>query len=153
VSPIIRSLVRKAYSKRRRLRLWSELVNLRTWGLVTDSIVIVQAFAELRYGLAYSTCLCGYGRRSAVPPQPALRNRAFRVVHTRENSVKYGGTNYRQTLRVNDHQFLSKHSTPLQRMQLYTRVHVFNTLLLRCQLALKLSAGRCALWHDYHHLR
>ena len=57
------ALVRKACSKRRRSRLWSKPVNLRTWGLVSDSIVMVQAFAELRYGV---------------------------VVHMRENSVKYG---------------------------------------------------------------
>ena len=57
------ALVRKAYSKRRRSRLWSKPVNLRTCGLVFDHIVMVQAFAELRYGV---------------------------VVHTRENSVKYG---------------------------------------------------------------
>jgi hypothetical protein len=57
------ALVRKACSKRRRSRLWSEPVNLRAWGLVSDSIAIVQAFAELRYGA---------------------------VVHTRANSVKYG---------------------------------------------------------------
>ena len=57
------ALVRKACSKQRRSRLWSKPVNLRTWGLVSDSIAIVQAFAELRYGV---------------------------VVHTRENSVKYG---------------------------------------------------------------
>ena len=63
------ALVRKAYSKRRRSRLWSKPVNLRTWGLVPDSIVIVQAFEELRYGV---------------------------VVHTRENSVKYGH-NFNQT--------------------------------------------------------
>ena len=57
------ALVRKAYSKRRRSRLWSKTVNLRTCGLVSDPVVMVQAFAELRYGV---------------------------VVHTRENSVKYG---------------------------------------------------------------
>ena len=57
------ALVRKAYSKRRRSRLWSKPVNLRTCGLVSDSIAVLQAFAELRYGA---------------------------VVHTRENSVKYG---------------------------------------------------------------
>jgi hypothetical protein len=57
------ALVRKAYSKRRRSRLWLKTVNLRTWGLVSDSIVMVRAFAELRYGV---------------------------VAHTRENSVKYG---------------------------------------------------------------
>ena len=66
------ALVRKAYSKRRRSRLWSKPVNLRTCGLVSDSIAIVQAFAELRYGA---------------------------VVHTRENSVKYGH-NLGQTLYV-----------------------------------------------------
>ena len=66
------ALVRKAYSKRRRSRLWSKPVNLRTWGLVSDSIAIVQAFAELRYGV---------------------------VVHTRENSVKYGH-NFNQTLYI-----------------------------------------------------
>ena len=64
------ALVRKAYSKRRRSRLWSKPVNLRTCGLVFDPIVMVQAFAELRYGV---------------------------VVHTRENSVKYGH-NFNQTL-------------------------------------------------------
>jgi hypothetical protein len=57
------ALVRKAYSKRRRSRLWSKPVKLRTWGLVSDSIVMVRAFAELRYGV---------------------------VVRMRENSVKYG---------------------------------------------------------------
>ena len=46
-----------------RSRLWSKPVNLRTWGLVSDSIAIVQAFAELKYGA---------------------------VVHTRENNVEYG---------------------------------------------------------------
>jgi hypothetical protein len=40
------ALVRKAYSKRRRSRLWSKPVNLRTCGLVPDPIVMVQAFAE-----------------------------------------------------------------------------------------------------------
>ena len=69
------ALVRKAYSKRRRSRLWPKPVNLRTWGLVPDPIVMVQAFAELRYGV---------------------------VVHTRENSVKYGlgqlGTILRQKI-------------------------------------------------------
>ena len=35
------ALVRKAYFKRRRSRLWSKPVNLRTWGLVSDSIAIV----------------------------------------------------------------------------------------------------------------
>ena len=50
-------------SKRRRSRLWSEPVNLRTWGLVSDPIAMVQAFAELRYGV---------------------------VAHTLENSMKYG---------------------------------------------------------------
>ena len=64
------ALVRKAYSKRRRSRLWSKPVNLRTWGLVSDPIVMAQAFAELRYGV---------------------------VIHTRENSVKYGH-NFNQTL-------------------------------------------------------
>ena len=44
--------IMKACSKRRRSRLWSKPVNLRTWGLVSDSIVMVQAFAELRYGVA-----------------------------------------------------------------------------------------------------
>ena len=63
------ALVRKAYSKRRRSRLWSKPVNLRTCGLWTrvrlhcEVRPLVQAFAELRYGA---------------------------VVHTRENSVKYG---------------------------------------------------------------
>ena len=57
------ALVRKAYSRRRRSRLWSKPVNLRTWGLVSDPIAMVQAFAELRYGV---------------------------VPHTLENSVKYG---------------------------------------------------------------
>ena len=57
------ALVRKAYSKRRRSRLWSKPVNLRTWGLVSDPIAMVQAFAELRYGV---------------------------VAHTLENRVKYG---------------------------------------------------------------
>ena len=57
------ALVRKACSKRRRSRLWSKPVNLRTWGLVSDPIAMVQAFAELRYGV---------------------------VPHTLENSVKYG---------------------------------------------------------------
>ena len=57
------ALVRKAYSRRRRSRLWSKPVNLRTWGLVSDTIAMVQAFAELRYGV---------------------------VAHTLENSVKYG---------------------------------------------------------------
>ena len=49
------ALVRKAYSKRRRSRLWSKPVNLRTWGLVSDSIVMVQALAELRYGVVAYT--------------------------------------------------------------------------------------------------
>ena len=66
------ALVRKAYSRRRRSRLWSKPVNLRTWGLVSDSIVMVQAFLQrLRYNGV--------------------------VVHTRENSVKYGH-NLGQTL-------------------------------------------------------
>ena len=49
------ALVRKAYSKRRRSRLWSKPVNLRTWGLVSDPIAMVQAFAELRYGVVAHT--------------------------------------------------------------------------------------------------
>ena len=49
------ALVRKACSKRWRSRLWSKPVNLRTWGLVSDSIAIVQAFAELRYGAVVHT--------------------------------------------------------------------------------------------------
>ena len=49
------ALVRKAYSKRRRSRLWSKPVNLRTWGLVSDSIVMVQALEELRYGVVAYT--------------------------------------------------------------------------------------------------
>ena len=49
------ALVKKAYSKRRRSRLWSKPVNLRTWGLVSDSIVMVQALAELRYGVVAYT--------------------------------------------------------------------------------------------------
>ena len=57
------ALVRKTYSKRRRSRLWPKPVNLRTWGLVSDPIAMVEAFAELRYGV---------------------------VAHTLENSVKYG---------------------------------------------------------------
>ena len=57
------ALVRKASSKRRRSRLWPKPVNLRTWALVSDSIVMVQALAELRYAV---------------------------VAHTLENSVKYG---------------------------------------------------------------
>ena len=57
------ALVRKASSKRRRSRLWSKPVNLRTCGLVLDPIAMVQAFAELRYGV---------------------------VAHTLENSMKYG---------------------------------------------------------------
>ena len=65
------ALVRKAYSKRRHSRLWSKPVNLRTRGLVSDPIVMVQAFAELRYGVV--------------------------VLHVRENSVKYGH-NFNQTL-------------------------------------------------------
>ena len=63
------ALVRKACSKRRRSRLWSKPVNLRTLALVSDPTVMVQALAELRYGV---------------------------VVHTRENSVKYGH-NFNQT--------------------------------------------------------
>ena len=63
------ALVRKAYSKRRRSCLWSKPVNLRTWRLVSDPIAMVQALAELRYGV---------------------------LVHTRENSVKYG-LNFNQT--------------------------------------------------------
>ena len=63
------ALVRKAYSKRRRSCLWSKPVNLRTWRLVSDPIAMVQALAELRYGV---------------------------VVHTRENSLKYG-LNFNQT--------------------------------------------------------
>ena len=63
------ALVRKAYSKRRRSRLWSKPVNLRTWRLVSDPIAMVQALTELRYGV---------------------------VVHTRENSVNYG-LNFNQT--------------------------------------------------------
>ena len=67
------ALVRKAYSKRRRSRLCrSKPVNLRTCGLVSDPIVMVQAFAELRYGV---------------------------VVHMRENSVqKYGHQNSQPNL-------------------------------------------------------
>ena len=51
------AFVRKAYSnKRRRSRLWSKPVSLRTWGLVSDPIVMAQAFAELRYGVVIHTC-------------------------------------------------------------------------------------------------
>ena len=49
------ALVRKASSRRRRSRLWSKPVNLRTWALVSDSIVMVQALAELRYGVVAYT--------------------------------------------------------------------------------------------------
>ena len=49
------ALVRKASSKRRRSRLWPKPVNLRTWALVSDSIVMVQALAELRYGVVAYT--------------------------------------------------------------------------------------------------
>ena len=49
------ALVRKAYSKRQRSRLWSKPVNLRTCGLVSDPIVMVQAFAEPRYGVVLHT--------------------------------------------------------------------------------------------------
>ena len=73
------ALVRKAYSKRRRSRLWPKPVNLRTWGLVPDPIVMVQVFAELRYGV---------------------------VAHTRENSVKYG-LNFNQTPYAHYHQPMS----------------------------------------------
>ena len=69
------ALVRKAYSKRRRSRLWPKPENLRTWGLVPDPIVMVQAFAELRYGV---------------------------VVHMRENSVKYGHNFNPNPLRTRD---------------------------------------------------
>ena len=64
------ALVREVYSKRRRSCLWSKPVNMRTWRLVPDPIVMVHAFAELRYGV---------------------------VVHTRENSLKYGH-NFNHTL-------------------------------------------------------
>ena len=64
------ALVRKACSKRRRSLLWSKPVNLRRCGLVSDSIAIVQAFTELRYGAG---------------------------VHRRKSSVKYGH-NLGQTL-------------------------------------------------------
>ena len=49
------ALVRKASSKRRRSRLWPKPVNLRTWALVSDSIVMVQALAELRCGVVAYT--------------------------------------------------------------------------------------------------
>ena len=49
------ALVRKASSKRRRSRLWPKPVNLRTWSLVSDSIVMMQALAELRYGVVAYT--------------------------------------------------------------------------------------------------
>ena len=49
------ALVRKASSRRRRSRLWPKPVNLRTWSLVSDSIVMVQALAELRYGVVAYT--------------------------------------------------------------------------------------------------
>ena len=49
------ALVRKAYSKRRRSCLWSKPVNLRTWRLVSDPIAMVQALAELRYGVVAYT--------------------------------------------------------------------------------------------------
>ena len=49
------ALVGKASSKRRRSRLWSKPVNLRTWGLVSDPIAMVQALAELRYGVVAYT--------------------------------------------------------------------------------------------------
>ena len=49
------ALVRKASSKRRRSRLWPKPVNLRTLSLVSDSIVMVQALAELRYGVVAYT--------------------------------------------------------------------------------------------------
>ena len=42
------ALVRKASSKRRRSRLWPQPVNLSTWALVSDSIVMVQALADAR---------------------------------------------------------------------------------------------------------
>ena len=49
------ALVRKASSKRRRSRLWPKPVNLRTWALVSDSIVMVQALAELKCGVVAYT--------------------------------------------------------------------------------------------------
>ena len=49
------ALVRKAYSKRRRSRLWPKPVNLRTWGLISDPMVMVQVFAEHRYGVVWLT--------------------------------------------------------------------------------------------------
>ena len=52
------ALVRKAYSKRRRSRLWSKPVNLRTCGLVSDPIVMVLPAGlcrELRYGVVVHT--------------------------------------------------------------------------------------------------
>jgi hypothetical protein len=33
------ALVRKAYSKRRHSRLWPKPVNLRTWGLVPETLL------------------------------------------------------------------------------------------------------------------
>ena len=85
------ALVRKAYSKRRRSRLWSKPVNLRTCGLVSGPIVMVQAFEEPRYGV---------------------------VVHTRENSVKYGTQFHNQTLLKTTvgHCYTFTLSTKLRRM-------------------------------------
>ena len=49
------ALVGKASSKRRRSRMWPKPVNLRACALVSDSIVMVQALAELRYGVVAYT--------------------------------------------------------------------------------------------------
>ena len=73
------ALVRKACSKQRRSRLWSKPVNLRTWGLVSDSIVMVQALAELRCGVVAYTRAKQCEIWAQLRPHPVLRPRARHV--------------------------------------------------------------------------
>jgi hypothetical protein len=73
------ALVRKACSKRRRSRLWSKPVNLRTCGLVSDSIPIVQAFAELRYGAVVHTREKQCEIWAQFRPNPVYNESRFRV--------------------------------------------------------------------------
>ena len=71
------ALVRKASSKRRRSRLWPKPVNLRTWALVSDSIVMVQALAELRCGVVAYTRAKQCEIWAQFQPNPLLTGKRY----------------------------------------------------------------------------
>ena len=76
------ALVRKASSKRRRSRLWPKPVNLRTWALVSDSIVMVQALAELRCGVVAYTRAKQCEIWAQFRPNP-LSGREIKMLHNK----------------------------------------------------------------------